>query len=183
MSVIQTYKYSNIWANSDNPSSLEKIAPIFCQVLASALLLASGTTGLAALQSLSIAMGGVALCWVNHVIISSIFSQIFSLHCWGRVASSKIDKVITFIFSILFAISSLKGVIYAVLITVACFSLQQGLNSTLTGMLGTKKNIFSESVGYFRWPQKVWFNCSLPYSSPAPALCHRTLFTTLSQQC
>jgi len=50
-------------------------------VLASALLLASGTTGLAALQSLSIAM----------------------------------------------------GVIYAVLITVACFSLQQGLNSTLTG--------------------------------------------------
>ena len=48
--------------NSANLSSLENIAPIFSQVLASALLLASGTTGLAALQSLSIAMGGVALC-------------------------------------------------------------------------------------------------------------------------
>ena len=50
--------------------------------------------------------------------------------------------MITFIFSILFAIYSLKGVIYAVLITVACFSLQQGLNSTLTGRLGTKKEHF-----------------------------------------
>ena len=142
MSVIQTYKNSDIWANWDNLSSLENIAPIFSQVLASALLLASGTTGLAALQSLSIAMGGVALCWVNHVIILSLFSQIFSLHCWGRLTSSKVNIVITFIFSILFAIYSLKGVIYAVLITVACFSLQQGLNSTLTGMLGAKKEHF-----------------------------------------
>ena len=124
-------------------------------MLASALLLASGTTGLAALQSLSIAMGGVALCCVNHVIIFSLFSQIFSLHCWGREESSKVNILITFIFSILFAIYSLKGVIYAVLITVACFSLQQGLNSTLTGRLGIKKEHFSESVGNFRWPQKV----------------------------
>ena len=113
----------------------------------------------------------------------SIFTNILSpMHCWGRVASSKVSIVITSIFSILFAIYSLKGVIYAVLITVACFSLQQGLHSTLTGRLGTK-TFFSESVGYFRWPQKVWFNCSLLYSPPAPALCHRTLFTTLSQQC
>ena len=76
------------------------------------------------------------------MIILSLFSQIFSLHFWGRVTSSKVDLVIIFIFSILFATYSLKGVIYAVLITVACFSLQQGLNSTLTGMLGTKKNLF-----------------------------------------
>ena len=47
-----------------------------------------------------------------------------------------------FIFSILLAIYSLKGVIYVVLITVACFSLQEGLNLTLTGRLGTKKEHF-----------------------------------------
>ena len=73
----------------------------------------------------------------------SIFTNILSpMHCWGRVASSKVSIVITSIFSILFAIYSLKGVIYAVLITVACFSLQQGLNSTWTGRLGTKKTFF-----------------------------------------
>ena len=62
--------------------------------MASALLLASGTTGLAALQSLSIAMG---------------------------------------IFRFVTDILKCKGAIYALLVTVACFSLHQGLESTLTG--------------------------------------------------
>ena len=61
--------------------------------MASALLLAGGTTGLAALQSLSIAMG---------------------------------------IFRFVTDILKCKGAIYALLVTVACFSLHQGLESTET---------------------------------------------------
>ena len=74
--------------------------------MASALLLASGTTGLAALQSLSIAMGAKSnLPYLN-------------CHVFHPIHLPETPH---------------PGVIYAVLISVACFSLHQGLESTLTG--------------------------------------------------
>ena len=102
--------------------------------MASALLLASGTTGLAALQSVSIAMGGFH--WFTILTISVYQYMVYIL-----------------LRSFLFSDDLLKGVLYNVLISVACVALQQGLESTLNG-----KSVNQEMEFRSKW--SPWHNCA-----------------------